>query len=140
MLQTSITGTPAHMLFLGLLTFSEASCLRVESLPRRLLALIPDSEVCIINCVARNCCREKKQSWREEGGEAGGGLCFLGGNILPRTLINKAEGAELPICDLLDVQERWQERVTGRAGQTLVGGQRMMEEWRKDIRKQRHRG
>ena len=75
-----------------------------------------------------------------QGGEAGGGLCFLGGNILPRTLINKAEGAELPICDLLDVQERWQERVTGRAGQTLVGGQRMMEEWRKDIRKQRHRG
>lgn len=84
--------------------------------------------------------REKKQSWREESGEAGGGLCFLGGNILPRTLINKAEGAELAICDLLDVQERWQERVTGRAGQTLVGGQRMMEEWRKDIRKQRHRG
>lgn len=45
------------------LTFSEESCLRVESLPRRLLALIPDSDVCIINCVARNCYREKKDSW-----------------------------------------------------------------------------
>lgn len=53
----------AYWPFLGLLTFSEASCLRVESLPRRLLALIPDSDVCIINCVARNCCREKKHSW-----------------------------------------------------------------------------
>lgn len=38
-----------------------------------------------------------------ERGEWGsrGVMCFLGGNILPRTLINKAEGAELAICDLL---------------------------------------
>lgn len=47
-----------------------------------------------------------------------GGICFLGGNVLPWTLISKAEGAEFPICDLLDAQERWQERVTDSAGQT----------------------
>lgn len=40
---------------MGTLSFSEESCLQVESLPRRLLALIPDSDVCIINCVAKNC-------------------------------------------------------------------------------------
>lgn len=84
--------------------------------------------------------KEKKQSWREERGGSRGGLCFLGGNVLPWTLISKAEGAQLPICDLLDAQERWQERVTDRAGQTPMGGERMMEEWRKDTRKQRHRG
>lgn len=42
----------------SILTFSEASCLRVESRPRRLFALIPDSDVCMISCVARNCCRK----------------------------------------------------------------------------------
>ncbi len=36
-------------------TLSLGSCLRLASLPRRLLALMPDSEVCMINCVARNC-------------------------------------------------------------------------------------
>lgn len=42
----------------SILTFSEASCLRVESRPRRLFALIPDSDVCMINCVAKNCCKK----------------------------------------------------------------------------------
>lgn len=58
--------------------------------------------------------RRRNRVGERRVGKQGGGLCFLGGNILPRTLINKAEGAELAICDLLDVQERWQERVTGR--------------------------
>ena len=53
---------------------------------------------------------------------------FSGRKYPTKDLISEAEGAELPICNLLDVQGRWQERVTGKAGQTLVGGGRMMQE------------
>jgi len=65
----------------------------------------------------------------ERGGWGSRGRAVFSGRKYPtKDLISEAEGAELPICNLLDVQERWQERVTGRAGQTLVGGGRMMQE------------